>query len=143
MITWIPTTPNPDGSLTIKGKTYRDDTEHEIYKGYVLMNDENHFGSIYFTAEMAEKYKLEGEKMDEDEYEEWIELNGDTFKHYTHNLFVCHYYGAINGDGVLHDGFTPFGQPYSFELFCYMNGIDPAFFEEDEKDVLVWSWGDG
>ena len=59
MTRWIPTTPNPDGSITIKGKTYKvTSSEHEPHEGYVLVCDENHSGDIYFTAEVAAKYGL-------------------------------------------------------------------------------------
>ena len=141
MTTWIPTTPNPDGSLTINGVTYSDDVNHEIYEGYVLKNDENHSGRVYFTAEMAEKYGLTTEVMDEEAYQSWVNDGGD--KRYTHSLCVFHYWGTINGDGELINGHTPFGDCYSTELYCHMNEIDPAFFDEDDKDVLVWGWSDG
>lgn len=141
MTNWIPTEPNPDGSLTIKGKTYSDDTEHEIYEGYVLKNDENHFGEIFFTHEMAKKYGLEAELMDDYQLKEWIERGGD--RRYKYKLVVHHYWGTINGDGKVIDSKTPWGDCKSQELFCHMENLSLEFFNEDEKDVLIWGWCDG
>ena len=79
--------------------------------------------------------------MEDDEHTEFVENWGDDYAHYTHNISVWHYIGTINGDGEHIEGKTPFGECYSTEMWCEMEGLPTSFLDEDEIFVLGWSDG--
>ena len=129
---------------------YKEGDDYEYKNGLYYWYDEEHFGRIWLTKKMVDKYNL-GEGLvetlekayvgDEKELEDARETYGG---HYTHEIYLLHCSGVSTDnryENTIDD--KTHGDIRSEEFVAWWNDFPIELLKEDKKDVLVMGWADG
>lgn len=135
---------NKDGSVTICGKTYYpDDSSYRIVDGEVYVEDENHFGTIWVTEAMVDKYGLRGIAFAEDEDDDFYWKPDDLGPEFNYTISIDHACGFIDPATGEVEMMTPNGHAYDEEFVAWWNDFPVKLLKEDGSKVFIACWADG
>lgn len=124
--------------ITICGKTYYDGSEYRIIDGEVYEEDGNHFGTIWLTEAMVDKYGLRDVAFAEEEDDYKPDELGPEF---CYTIMIDHACGFIDPSTGESSMDTPHGQAYSEEFVAWWNEFPVKLLSEDS--VFISGWADG
>ena len=135
--------------------------EYRIIEGLTYWEDHNHFGTIYLTQEMYDKYDLDRVAYCETIEECYGEYDEDFMpgRQYTHVLTIDHCAGVTPigvdyGEGIWIDGKfssyqlnatyeTPHGDCYDEEFVAWWCEFPVELLSEPDENVYIGGWSDG
>ena len=123
-------------------------TDHfRIIDGLTYWEDVNHFGTIYLTQEMYDKYDLDRCPCCETIEECYGEYDEDYMpgRQYTHVISIDHCSGVTPlGVDENHSTYeTPHGDCYEDEFVAWWCEFPVELLSESDENVQIGGWADG
>ena len=135
--------------------------EYRIIDNLTYWEDQNHFGSVYLTQEMYDKYDLDRCPSCETIEEAYGEYDPDWMpeRKFCYVIYIDHCSGVTPvgvdySDGGIKDGQfinyqvnatqeTPHGECYSEEFAAWWCEFPIELLSEPDENVLITGWCDG
>ena len=121
---------------------------YRIIEGLTYWEDPNHFGTIFLTQEMYDKYDLKRAGCCESVLDCYGEYDEDYMpgRQYTHVISIDHCAGVTPlghdaSEGTSLD--TPHGECYEEDFVAWWCEFPAELFNEPEENVLITGWCDG